>query len=315
MPCNSESAVVTPVSPRLRAKALQLLWGRLEIPVRERQIALLEAEAASGGESYWQGLMGCSVGTQLTGVVWVQFHAGNTASLYGPVLVTENRILAQQLIESAIAQANQRGVRIVHALKDLDHSPETHALLQAGFAYATDLQYLFCDVAAIPPPQPDSFLHFDSWSDEQDGRFAQIVERTYINSLDCPRIEGVRSIEEVLAGYRAVGVFDPARWLLVSIADATTGTFVDIGCLLLADQPTSDQFELVYMGVVPEHRGKSWGSEIVRQALWRASIAGRKRIVLAVDSANHPATRMYAAAGFCSFDRRALYLREIHRDG
>ena len=64
--------------------------------------------------------------------------------------------------------------------------------------------------------------------------------------------------EEVLSGYRTTGVFDPQRWLLVR-QDGE-----DVGCLLLADHPTSSQWELVYMGLVPEVRGRGLGIELVR---------------------------------------------------
>ena len=73
---------------------------------------------------------------------------------------------------------------------------------------------------------------------------------------------------------------------------------VDVGCLLIADWPQNDQWELIYMGVVPEARGRGYGVAVVRQAQWLAGCAGRQRLVLAVDTANEPAMRVYAAAGF-----------------
>ena len=39
--------------------------------------------------------------------------------------------------------------------------------------------------------------------------------------------------------------------------------------------------------------------------------AERKRLVLAVDAANEPALRMYAAAGFQAWDRRSVFVRVL----
>ncbi len=85
----------------------------------------------------------------------------------------------------------------------------------------------------------------------------------------------------------------------------------DIGCLLLADHPESNQWELVYMGLVPEARGRGWGAKIARHAQWEAQRAGRERLVLAVDAANRPAVAMYQQAGLFAWDRRVVLLRVL----
>jgi mycothiol synthase len=83
----------------------------------------------------------------------------------------------------------------------------------------------------------------------------------------------------------------------------------DLGCLLLADHPDQRIWELVYMGIVPEARGRGLGLALARQAQWRARQAGAERLVLAVDAANEPALRGYAAAGFITWDRRSVFLK------
>ncbi len=129
------------------------------------------------------------------------------------------------------------------------------------------------------------------------------MEATYQQTRDCPQLNGVRDVEDVLAGYRAAGVFDAGRWLIVRHA----GT--DVGCLLLTDFPEHDNWELTYMGVAPSARGNGWGIEMVRYAQWRARLAGRSRLVLAVDAANDPAIRMYVAAGFQAWERRTVCVK------
>jgi ribosomal protein S18 acetylase RimI-like enzyme len=118
-------------------------------------------------------------------------------------------------------------------------------------------------------------------------------------------LNGVRKIEDVLAGYQATGVFDPARWQIVRSGGE------DIGCLLLADHPGADQFELVYMGLAPAARGRNFGREIVRQAQWQTELSGRPRLVLAVDADNRPALEMYRACDFQFWNERTVYVRKL----
>jgi ribosomal protein S18 acetylase RimI-like enzyme len=98
-------------------------------------------------------------------------------------------------------------------------------------------------------------------------------------------------------------VFDPQRWLIVGEGRH------DIGCLLLADYPRDDQWELVYMGLVREARGRGLGAAIVRHAQWLARQAERSRLVLAVDADNWPAIAVYVACGFVTWDHRSVYVR------
>ena len=82
----------------------------------------------------------------------------------------------------------------------------------------------------------------------------------------------------------------------------------DVGCLLLADHPSQDQLELVYMGLVPSARGRGWGESSFAKLCRVARNCGRARVVLAVDSANWPALAMYRRAGFAEFERRTVMI-------
>ena len=134
------------------------------------------------------------------------------------------------------------------------------------------------------------------------------MERTYTDTLDCPQLNGVRDIEDVLAGYRACGTFAAARWLIVSRGE------MGIGCLLLTDHEAEDQWEIVYAGLVPAARGKHYGLTMSRYAQWLAQRGGA-RLVLAVDASNAPAVKMYESAGFVIWDRRRALLQIFPRGG
>lgn len=112
-------------------------------------------------------------------------------------------------------------------------------------------------------------------------------------------------MDEVLTSYRDTGEFDPQRWLIVQHEDR------DVGCLLLADHPAADQWELVYMGLMAEARGRGFGLPLVQYAQWLTRLADRPRLVVAVDGANGPAMSVYDSAGFVSWDQRVVFWRKF----
>ena len=192
---------------------------------------------------------------------------------------------------------------MVQALLPADGPADAELLVATGFQHLSDLLYLVCLADEFPSASPCSELQFEPYSPARHARFAQVVEATYEDTLDCPAVNGVRSIDDVLQGYRATGHFDPERWFIVRHQGE------EIGCLILTDYPEHAIWELIYMGLLPAARGHGWGLEIVRHALWLARQAARNRVVLAVDAANEPALRMYATAGFRSWDQTAVYIR------
>ena len=108
-----------------------------------------------------------------------------------------------------------------------------------------------------------------------------------------------------MEGYRAVGHFRPDLWFIVRLDNE------DVGCALVAEHSSDFVWELVYMGIVPEARGRRLGLEITRFVQWLAAHDQVRRLVLAVDAANDPAIAMYAAAGFVSWDRRSVFVRVL----
>jgi ribosomal protein S18 acetylase RimI-like enzyme len=64
--------------------------------------------------------------------------------------------------------------------------------------------------------------------------------------------------------------------------------------------------ELVYLGVIAQARGRGLGYALTRYAQWMTRQAGRGKLVLAVDADNAKALRLYAEAGFQSWDRRSV---------
>jgi mycothiol synthase len=304
-PFDDNSLRICPVPPEDWPAALGLLFRDLPDDVRRRQLeATLEqfrAEPAVGG-----GLLEARSGGKRVATIWVQLQAGRVASLWPPQVadetVVESERLCQMLLAAACELVQRGGARMIQALLQTDSGAEALRLRSAEFEHAADLLYLVSPASAFPSTAPPDGLEFEPFSGAAAARFETIVERTYAGTRDCPRLNGVRPTAEVLAGYRSVGDFKPVNWLIARHGGA------DVGCLILAEHPQQRIWELVYMGVVPESRGRGWGLALARQAQWMARRAGAERLVLAVDAANEPALRGYAAAGFIGWDRRSVFL-------
>ena len=200
---------------------------------------------------------------------------------------------------------SQTDLRMVQALLSTDAGQDAELLRAAGFRHLSDLLYLVCLDKEFPAEPSASGLEFLALTDQSEPRFAALVEATYEGTLDCPAVNGLRSIEDVLLGYRATGTYDPRAWLFVRSRGE------NIGCLIVTDYPHLGTRELIYMGLVPAARRQGHGGAIVRHALWQAATARRQRLVLAVDAANTPALRMYAAAGFQAWDKKSVFMRAM----
>ncbi len=288
-----------------RRGALDLALRELSPALRQRQIDGILREAPARGETF-DGLWIAARGGRLVGAAWAQVQPGGSASIWLPQLAArESPALAGQMMQALGQGLPRQGVRIAQALLEVDHGPQAELLQSVGLAHVTDLLYLVSLEESFPADQPADELEFLPYTPLGHARLAQVVEQTYHGTLDCPQLNGVRDIEDVLSGYRAVGQFAPSRWLIV------VNRGEDVGCLLLADHAELDQWELVYMGLVPEARGRGLGIEIVRYAQWLTRIEHRSRLVLAVDAANEPAIALYSEAGFVAWDRRSVFLRVI----
>ena len=263
--------------------------------------------AANGrGEVSFDGLFVATRDHRIVGAAWCHLAAGRIAVVWpAQVVADETRSTASNLMESLEDYISSMPVDLAQAVVTESHGPEARSLESAGFSHSADLLYLVCPSENFPSSQIETSLEFDSYTDKTAQRLVDVILKSYQGTLDCPALDGIRDIQDVLEGYKHVGSFEPGRWFIVRHDQE------DVGCLLLADHPDANQWELVYMGLTPEARGNRWGLQIARHALWLANQAGRSQMLLAVDQDNQPARNAYAAAGFEICDRRSVFLRRI----
>jgi ribosomal protein S18 acetylase RimI-like enzyme len=170
--------------------------------------------------------------------------------------------------------------------------------------HVTDLVYLEAQTA-IPVPVRAGLPPIDwvSFSPQTEWTFRTVLQSTYIDSLDMPELEGLRSLDDILASHRAGGRFVAERWQVGEVR----GEPEAVAVLLLSAVPDHDAWEVAYLGLNPAARGRGLGRAVLSHAIEMAR-PHATRLELAVDVRNVPAHRLYRAAGLCSFDRRAVHL-------
>lgn len=300
--------------PALRSAALRALHDCLPA---EQQAGLAQVLHALGvqNEAAWDGLLiaangdngSPSAASELAGVAWVQQLPGETACLWIPPDQGDAEIA---LLRGAAAFVDERQIPLAQLVVSAEDGYSSEACQTAGFPKFAKLVYLYVELttdarrrelSSLPASPP--VLRFVSNAGREPARLRRAVEQTYVGTLDCPALDGVRPLDQVLEGYRSQGRHWPEHWYLVQAEGQ------DVGALILAEHPGLGNWELIYMGLAAPVRGRGWGESVVRFAIDVATQQGAERLVCAVDAANEPALNVYRRLGFIDWAERVVYAR------
>ena len=291
------------------APALRLLFQHYPPEGQEgrirRALALVE-----GGEIPREGVLVARVHTALVGVMVCVPLPGAGGLVWPPQAAGDAAVEAEdQLVRAAVAWMRGRGAKLAQALLLPSETEFGLPLLRNGFHRITRLHYLRRPVDASDGEGGQgraavsaAGLLFQSYTDATRDAFHATLLRTYEETEDCPELNGARAVEEIIAGHQSQGPFDPGRWWL-ALRDGRPA-----GVLILTEVADWGSWDVAYVGVVPEARGRGVGLALMARALRAAADAQAGQVTLAVDERNLPARRLYARLGFEPFDERDVYL-------
>ncbi len=143
-----------------------------------------------------------------------------------------------------------QGVRIAQCLLEEKDQLLAESLLRNEFRRVTSLEYLRHDLTRIPARPTDS-LRYRTYREADPALFRSTLEKTYQGSQDCPELNGVRTMEEIVVGHTSQGLHDPDRWWLAFAGD------LPVAVLLLTAIPEWRGWDLSYLGVVPAARRRA----------------------------------------------------------
>jgi ribosomal protein S18 acetylase RimI-like enzyme len=226
-------------------------------------------------------------------------------ALAHPLADDQPALLAPLL--AAVAQAGRAaGARLIQSLLDFGPaSPVARPFLDAGFVFLATLDYLELDLARASQEPIDPSWNYETFTPARESDFIEVIRLSYQDTRDCPALDRTRTAADALASHQASGLFTPDHWLLAR-RDGRPAGLVLVNRML--DRAAC---ELVYMGVVPDFRGRRLGQALLRQAIAHTRAAAVPLLTLAVDAANLPARRLYDQAGFRPVARRWAFIAPL----
>jgi ribosomal protein S18 acetylase RimI-like enzyme len=254
------------------------------------------------------------VATSAAGLAWAVLpivNPGKTMLLFTPAQVTHPAgEAAVQLLTHICDYYGQGDVHWAQVLIDPDQTVARRFYASHGFSEIAELIYLqgqahrASKAAKLAPG-----MHWQTYGPDTHALFAQTITQSYQDSLDCPRLSGLRQIEDVIAGHKATGEFDPVMWRLLCEDGQPRAV------LLLSRIVMTDAMELVYLGLTPSVRGRGLGSLLMQEAMHLVIRDNRRRLTLAVDSLNVPALRLYYRHGMQRLSSKIAMIRDLRRPG
>ena len=224
-------------------------------------------------------------------------------TLQPAVVTTEPESTLQLIYKKLFDFAVAKHARLVMLLVDFQQSADETLLGEFGFEKISDLLNLNAERSVFPTHNPSDRLMFHPYKNDLWDRMVALVEKTYKNTLDFPRLTGLVSTESILRGYQESHVFDPSLWFFIEFRSQI------IGALLLTQIESTEHLELTYLGLTEEFRGHRFSREIVQFSQFITEQRNNTHLLVAVDAANTPAISTYLRCGFQLHDQKEIFVR------
>jgi len=291
-----------PRDRKARAETLRCLFADDPSPQDRAGEAL---ELYETGEIDLTGLVGAWIGDRAFAAGLLCFLPDGAAFAWPPGLLhdaPQREELAARILRALTVWSESQGTRYVQAAVDPQRPEHQDAFLAAGFRWIARLRTLQRPLDLPLKRTAERRGSLVSYDEAIEERFSRVIERTYLDSQDCPSFGGLRTSAEALRSYRYAGDFAAQRWRLME------DHHDDVAVIIVNDHPAERSREIVYLGVVPEARGAGLARRLVEDVIEEAMSDGCENIVTAVDAANGPAISLYSRSGFIPLHERDVYV-------
>jgi ribosomal protein S18 acetylase RimI-like enzyme len=233
--------------------------------------------------------------------------AGRTMLMLSPPRLLAGTMprAAKLLTEAVCAHWRGRGIQLAQFLLTPDDPAIQSVYVACGFEVLAELIYLQRTIGARLTVELPTGFKLHNYDESTHAGFAEAIVRSYEGSFDCPSLNGRRHIDDVIAGHKGTGIFEPSAWHLMSEHGQPRGV------LILSPAQHNEVVELVYLGLTPEARGKGLADVLMKLALNEVKRLDRRELSLAVDSRNAPALKLYFRHGLRRVGSRLALLRDL----
>ena len=291
-------------SPSCWADAACELAVQLQQPYRS-QLQTAAKAARRPGKSATFHYLQAQRESRTVGVAWGQHLPGRMGQIQNVILVeTETDETGQHLINALDEAFGEQGA--FFSMMVLEEFPtRVHQWLEISGYDSLGHVETCCQPLPTANWPASAAIEFVSGAENKRAKLISVIEATYQQSLDCPKLQELRSTDDLLNGYQGQGFIPTDGWSFVH-HDNTT-----VGCLLMTAFSGENYWELSYLGLIPEARGRGWGAQIVQQACSQATKGGADLLITTVDRANQPAVDIYEQLGFMTVDQNEIYAKQI----
>ena len=319
--------MIAPAAPADWPAALDLLFQHLPPDVR-RQRCVSTQTLLETGELLPAGLRIARHDGRIAAVLICLPLKGNSALFWPPQVAPDCDPVAvlDPLIRHTLDWLQSLDTKLAQAFVATVELPLVAPLLRCGFRHITQLDYFHHDLSSIrgtgflarPADSPGNShditegLRMDGlgspsheiecYQPANQQLFHDTLLRSYEGGLDCPELNGRRSIEEIVEGHQHQGAFRPEWWWLARAQGQP------VGVVILSEVPGWQGWELSYVGVVPEARRQGIGAALTLRALDAVRQTRAHQLSVAVDARNQPARQLYEKLGFVHDERREVLL-------
>ncbi|MCA9004394.1 MAG: GNAT family N-acetyltransferase [Planctomycetaceae bacterium] len=297
------SITVSLASPEEWPEASALIFTDAEAADQDLQIREFLDSIKADQNGHKQLLVAREKG-ELLGVGVLIFTDAATAFIWPPF--TARTDCAAALLQEMAARIDQSEVSIGQALLEPGQLNLRRLLTQNGFPHLTNLLFMrhpLTDVRnqGLLESEQIQCVPFDEQTNRN--RFLALLDLSHQFSFDCPALNHCRTAEESLESHRSSGDSDQQHWYLFQRENN------DLGVLLLSEHRSENLWEVVYMGVAPEHRGKGYGAAFIEFGLQQALAHHQSALMLAVDHKNSYAIKIYEKSGFIRQNTLSVHAR------
>jgi len=188
------------------------------------------------------------------------------------------------LIEKAIEWLSSTNMRLAQTVMPVKHHLLEKAFSIGGFHRLAILNYMErTRFSAKSTRNSIDHVRFVPMTEYGDEVLGGVMQETYRHSLDCPKIHGLRRVQDIIDGHRGHAPYNAQLWCIAEVERKHAGV------LLLNHASISKCIELAYIGVVPCARRQGVGDACMHHAVELSRKLGEPRITLAVDASNSPA--------------------------
>ncbi len=305
----SPALIIRPAEPGEIPAALKLLLQH-ESSFNANPIATWERLLQDWRQGMWpdHAIMVACEQHQIRGAMFAQAMPGAVGMIWPPQTDEGPNAdaIAVALLQHGIQQLHRFNLSWLQAILPMHDLKSAALLLRQGFQFLTNLSYMLHTLHRVEKPTAQGQeLRWISYTPEQQPLLAATLQLTYQDSLDCPELNGLRSMADVLEGHRDTKVWQPHWWRFVLLKDTPIAVVIHA----INKELPRPAWELLYIGLVPQARGQGWGQTILQQFLNEAKQEGAEHVLLAVDNRNAPALQLYERLGFEAWDQRAIYLK------